>query len=502
MKLQVLSVLKDTIVNNRIKFLGVLFLILFLLFLYYVYQSISLNYLPVFSDEYGYYLDAKSFWLYNRIDAATTLNECYSLVGNAGFHGFMYSIFYGTFFKLFAFLGITPSIMLVNMVLVLCLFLFLAFSRMSLEKKLLIGIVFLSNFIFIIYLSNSMTEIFHYLFAVVVGYLMYLVYQTRESKYLYSLIALIFFLLLFRESWVFVLFGLFPLVKSLKDFAKYTLILFLGLAAVILCQKYFQATFPIDYFHNIKSQLGTQSLMDTLYPVYEHFLVNVDKYFISETYENYKFVFYYKYLFAALLLYALYASFRTRDGAILSGTIIATVFFSSLLVLYDPFGWREVRALAAPFMLLMVILILSRKYYAVSLVILFQLFNLNAVVEAKQGVDSRRQNMNLLIDESQPLLDDFAELEKYIALFDKKEIIVLLNWDLVSSDNSPLFYQLPLSLNGKLIRYSFIFDHYDILDSISDLYISNKIESAGNMKLIGSNKSFYFYRRVSNDSEK
>ncbi len=496
MGLQVLSVLKDTMVNNRIKFLGALFLILFLLFVYLVYQSISLNYLPIFSDEYGYYLDVKSFWLENRIDAAITLNECYSLVGNAGFHGFMYSIFYGTFFKLFAFLGITPSIMLVNMVLVLCLFLFLGFSKMSLDKKLLIGIVFLSNYIFIIYLSSSMMEIFHYVFAVIVAYLLYQVYQTQENRYLYVLIVLIFFLLFFRESWVFVLFGLFPLAKSLKEFAKYSLILFSGLAVVILCQKYFQAAYPIDYFHGIKSQLDSQSLMATLYPIYEHFLVNIDKYFISETYEKYRFVFYYKYLFAALLLYALYASFRTRDRAIISGTVIASVFFSSLLVLYDPFGWREARALAAPFMLLMVIFILSGRYLAVSLVILFQLLSLGAVLDAKQGVDSSREKMNVLIEESQPLLDDFTEFGKYVALFDKKEIIVLMNWDLMPFNQSPLIYQLPLSLNGKAIKYSFIYRHYDILDSISDLYISNKIESASNMKLLGSNKNFYFYRRV------
>ena len=496
MKLRALSILKDTIVNNKIKLLGTLFLMLFLMFAYLVYQSISLNYLPVFSDEYAYYLDAKSFWLYNRIDAATTLNECYSIVGQAGFHGFMYSIFYGTFFKLFALIGITPSIMLVNMVLVFFLFLFMAFSKMSLENKLLIGIVFLSNFIFIIYLSSSMTEIFHYTFAVVVGYLLYQVYQTRENRYLYSLIALVFFLLFFRESWVFVLFGLFPLVRSLKDFAKYSLILFLGLTVVILCQKYFQATFVIDYFHSIKSQMDSQSLMDTFYPIYEHFLANIDKYFISEAYEKYRFVFYYKYLFAALLLYAVYASFRTKERAILSGTIIATVFFSSLLVLYDPFGWREVRALAAPFILLMVVLILSKKYFAVSLVILFQLLNLNAVLDAKQGIDLRRQNMNVLIEENKPLLEDFSELGKYVTSFDKKEIIVLMNWDLMPSDDSPLFYQLPLSLNGKTIRYSFIYRHYDILDSISDLYISSRMENVSNMKLLGNNKNFYFYRRV------
>ena len=496
MQERVFLTFKNTVVNNRIKFLAVLFSILFILFLYLAYQSISLNYLPVFSDEYSYFLDAKSFWLYNRIDATTTFNESYSLIGQTGFHGFMYSIFYGTFFKIFAFAGITPSIMLVNLFLVFCLFVFLVFSRMNPEDKLLIGIVFLSNYIFIIYMSSSMTEIFHYIFAVVLGYLLYLVYQTRERKYLYLLIALVFFLLPFRESWVFVLFGLFPLAGSIKDFAKYSIVLFIGLIVVILYQKYFQAAFPIDYFHGIKSQLANQSLMDILYPMYEHFLANVDKYFLSETYERYKFVFYYKYLFVAVLIYALYDSYRRRDKAILSAAIIALVFFMSLLVLYDAFGWREVRALAVPFILLTVILILKQRYFAVSLIILFQLFNLNAVVDVKQRIDLARQKMNLLIEDKQPILDDFSEFGKYVTSFDKKEITILMNLDLIPSNNSPLLYQLPLSLNGKFIRYSIMYGNVNILDSKCDLYISNKIENISSMKLLGHNKNFYFYQRI------
>ncbi|MEA3455995.1 MAG: hypothetical protein U9R26_05780, partial [Campylobacterota bacterium] len=495
-KLEVLSMVKETIVNNRIKILGVLFLMLLLLFAYLVYQSISLNYLPVFSDEYGYYLDVKAFWLYDRIDAAITLNERYSLIGDAGFHGFMYNLLYGAFFKLFALLGITPSIMLANYVLILLLFLLLISIKMRLEDKLLVGILFLSNFIFIIYLSSSMTEIFHYSIAVVAAYLIYLIYDSGESRYINLLIVLVFIMIFFRESWVFLLFGLFLLVKSWRDFAKYSAILFLGLVVVILCQKYFQAAYPIDYFHGIKSQLGSSSLMDTLYPIYEHFLVNIDKYFISEAYERYRFVFYYKYLFVLVLLYALFIGLWSRDKAILSSALVAAVFFSSLLVLYDPFGWREVRALAVPFVLLTVVLILKRKYFAVSLIILFQLFNLNAVLDAKQGVDQNRQKMNVLIEESQPLLNDFLDLDNYVSSFDKNEIIVLMNWDLLPFNNSPIIYQLPLSLSGKKIRYSYFYRHFDILDSICDIYISNKIESAGNMKLIGNNKNFYFYRRV------
>ncbi len=493
---EVFPMLKNIIIKNKIKLLSVLFLVLFLSFLYFAYQSISLNYLPIFSDEYSYYLDSKSFWLYNRIDAATTFNERYSIIGQAGFHGFMYSIFYGTFFKLFAFFGITPSIIPANIVLVLCLFVFLAFSRIELKNKLLIGIIFLSNYIFLIYISSSMTEIFHYIFAVLVGYLLYLVYQTKESKYLYMLITLIFLLLPFRESWVFVLFGLFPLVGSLKDFVKYSMVLFLGLIVVILCQKYFQAAFPIDYFHSIKAQLGDESLVNIIYPMYDHFLANIDKYFLSETYKEYRFVFYYKYLFVAVLLYALYDSYRKKDKAILSGAIIAIIFFLSLLVLYDAFGWREARALVVPFIVLTVILILKQKYLAVSLIILFQLFSLYPVLDAKQKIDSSRQKMNVLIKEKQSLLDDFSELGSYVASFDKKEITVLMNLDLIPSNYSPLFYHLPLSLRGKFIRYSIIYGNFDILDSMSDLYISNKMEKANNIKLLGNNRHFYFYQLI------
>ncbi len=496
MKQQVLSMFKNKISDNRIIFLSILFLMLLLLFTYFVYQSTSLNYLPIFSDEYGYYLDAKSFWLYNRIDAPLTLNESYSLIGHAGFHGIMYSVFYGSFFKLLAFLGIDPSITLVNMVLVFFLFGFLAYSRMDLENKLLIGIVFLSNFIFIIYISSSMSEIFHYSFAVVVGYLLHLVYKTRENKYLYLLIGLIFFLIFFRESWVFVFFGLFPLAKSFKDIVKYSIVLLIGLVVVILYQKYFQAAYVIDYFHNLKLQLDSGSLIDVLHSVYDRFLINLNKYFATEAYERYRFVFYYKYLFAVVLLYALYASFRTRSRTILSGAIIAFVFFSSLLVLYDPFGWREVRVLAAPFILLTVILILNKKHFAVYMIILFQLLTINAVINTKQNVDLMRQKMNLHIKESQALLDDFSEFGKYLDFFEKKRVVVLMDWNLIPVDNSAMIYQLPLFLNGKNISYSFIYRHFDIMDSICDLYISNKEENNSNMKLIGNNQNFYFYRRV------
>jgi hypothetical protein len=484
-------------------FLGIVLSTLSLLLIYLVYKAISLNYLPIYSDEYGYYLDAKSFWLYGRIDAATTLNERFSLVGHAGFHGFVYSVLYGTFFKLFSFFGISPSVMLTNIILAISLLILLALTNISLKNKMLIGIVFMSNFILIVYLSSGMAEIFHYVFAFVVGYLLYRVYETRERKYLYSFIALIVLLSFFRQSWIFVLFGLFPLANSLKDFVKYSIIFLLGLIFVVLDIKLFHAPFPFGFFQDLSEYLQKNSLADTINKVYQYFLTNIDRYFLSESYGGVEFVFYYKYLFVALLLYSIYSSYRTREKTILSGTLIAAVIFFALLTLYDAYGWREVRMLSVPFMILTVILILNKRYLPVFLIILFQLFTLNSVLDSQKRVNFKRENMNILMQEYSSLINDFSDLGKYVTLYKKKEILVLLNSKLFSLDNSPLFYQLPLSLNDKYISYSFIFGNkFKIADSQCDLFISDKPEKFSNMELVGNNKNYYFYRRVQDGYEK
>ncbi len=107
------------------------------------------------------------------------------------------------------------------------------------------------------------------------------------------------------------------------------------------------------------------------------------------------------------------------------------------------------------------------------------------------------------MQEYSSLINDFSDLGKYVTLYKKKEILVLLNSKLFSLDNSPLFYQLPLSLNDKYISYSFIFGNkFKIADSQCDLFISDKSEKFSNMELVGNNKNYYFYRRVQDGYEK
>ncbi len=489
-----------TMTHNRVIVLAILFITLSLLLAYLIYQAVSLNYLPFYSDEYSYYLDAKSFQLYNRIDAATTLNESYSLLGHAGFHGFSYSVFYGSFFKLLTFFGIEPSIMLVNIFLVAGASILLIWIKTPLEEKLLIGIVFMSNFMLILFISSEMTEIFHYVFAFVVGYLLYLVYDTRERRYLYCLIVLIVVLSFFRQSWIFVLLGLFPLAKSWRDVVKFAFIFLLGLFFVLLDIKLFHAPFPFGFFQKLSVYLQTHPIADTLDLLYNYFLKNIDNYFFLVSYEKTKFIFYYKFLFIFILLYGVYSSYKTKEKSIISGTLIAVAIFFALLALYDTYDWREVRMLSTPFMILAVILILNQKFFPIYIIILFQLSTLYPVLDYQKWVNDRRENMNTLIQEQQPQIDAFSDLGNYVAAYKKKEVLVLLKPTLFSIEYSPQFYSLPLSLNGKYIRYSLIFGKkFNISDSRCDLYVGDSPEKLNNMKLVGSNKYFYFYKRIPDD---
>jgi len=499
MKLQAFSTLKNTIVNHKIILLGILFLMLFLMFVYFIYQSTSLNYLPVFSDEYGYYLDARAFQLCDRLDAAFTINEYYSKIGNFSFHGFIYTFFYGLFFKLLAAFGATPSIMLVNMILVFSLTIFMAMRHIELEKKFYIGIVFFSNFIFLLFISSSMTEVFHFSFAVLVGYLLYMVYKTKEKKYQYILIVLALFLSFFRLSWIFVLFGLFPLSRSFWDFLKYSFILLFGLIFVVLTLQYLYASFPFGFMYDLISSLHSSTLAETFTMLYEHFVANVVKYFYYEGYLQNRYVFYYKYLFVALLLYSIYSSFKTREKSIIAATFITLAFVLNLFLVYDAYGWREVRVLAAPFMLLVVVLVLNRKYLPIQVIILFQLLMMAPVLERKHENDWNRDGMHSRIEKDRLLYQKFIEFEKYIAPIDKKEVTILLDRRVIPTEYSPITCQLPLSSGGKCMRYSLIIgdqNDFDIADSKSDLMISDHPEKVSSMQLVGKNEFFYFYRRV------
>ena len=483
----------------KITILGFIFLFLFLLVAYFIYKSISLDYLPIFSDEYGYYLDAKAFQLCDRLDAAFTINEYYSKVGNFSFHGFIYALFYGIFFKFFAFLGIKPSIMLANIVMVLLLSLMIAFSKIDLEKKLFAGIVFFSNLIFLLFIASSMSEIFHIVFAAVAGYLLYLIYSTEEKKYLYIYIFLAFALSLFRLTWIFLLFGLFPLSTNIKDFLKYSLLLLLGLIFTVVTMQYFYASFPFGFMYDFITGLHTGTLADALSMLYEHFIANVVKYFYSEGYLDYRYAFYYKYLYVALLLYSIYSSFKTKEKSIIAATLIALIFILNLFLVYDAYGWREVRVLAAPFILLVFVLILNQKYIPIILVIIVQLATMPAILERKRENDWNRDGMHSRIEKSRVLYQKFLEFEKYILPLQKKEISILLDRRVIPTEYSPITYQLPLSVDGKCIKYSLVIgdqNDFNISRAKSDLLIRDHPEDAENMKLVGNNEYFYFYKWV------
>jgi len=156
--------------------------------------------------------------------------------------------------------------------------------------------------------------------------------------------------------------------------------------------------------------------------------------------------------------------------------------------------------LTAPLMILVVILILNKKLFPIYITILFQLSTLYMVLDYQMWVNDRRENMNMLIQQYQSQIDALSDLGKYVTEYSKREVMVLLKPSVLPIAYSPIFYSLPLYLNGKFIRYSLIFGkEFNTSDSLCDLYVSDSPEDLNNMKLIGKNEFFYFYRRIPDD---
>jgi hypothetical protein len=260
--------------------------------------------------------------------------------------------------------------------------------------------------------------------------------------------------------------------------------------------KLFHAPYPFGFLQQLSVYMHEHTLLKSLDLIYSYFLSNLDRYFLSVTYDDIKFVFYYKYFFIIILFAGFYYSHKSKERSILAASLIYFAVIFALLALYDAYDWREVRMLTAPFVILTVILVLNKKYTPVVFIVLFQLLMLYPVLDSQQAVNDRRVQMNHLIKEYRPMQEDFKGLKKHLSVIKKKEVLVLLNAKLFSLDNSPIFYQLPLKLDGKYIRYSFIFPNlFNIASSKSDIFISDKPEHINTMKLIGHNKNYYFYER-------
>ncbi len=367
-----------------------IFLFFFIKFIYLSYSAISIGFLPYLSDEYSYFLNTKSFVETNSLGAAVTLNERFSKIGDFSFHGPMYSLFYGLIYKIFN----VDSILFINILLTFFLISFIFLTKIKLHNKLLFLSIYLSFFVVILYNFSYMTEIFHLFFVVIVSYLLYKIYVLERNnenlgniyRYIFIFVLFIFLLSTFRQSWIFFLLALTPLWFNRKSILFLILLLFLGALFVCIDILFFHASYPFGFLSDLINNFSFEK-------IYTNFLNNVDRYFVSVTYSNLKFIFYFKYLFIFILLVCFYYGFYKKNKFLLSIAIVSFVNLIILFLFYDAYSWREVRTLSYIFILMVFGLILEKKYLFVYIVLIFQILSYSATIDFLKNYNNKRSSM-------------------------------------------------------------------------------------------------------------
>ena len=149
----------------------------------YLWLALSMadgTYLPVSSDEVGYYSRARAFYENGSLTGPFMLEENVSRVGQFSSHGFSYNLFHGLIAKLVGFHPLNAII--TNMVFLLLALGLIALQRLPLAQRLFLLAATLLYFTAPLYLFTYMQEAMHLLFGVCAGALLLAAYRAEEAS--------------------------------------------------------------------------------------------------------------------------------------------------------------------------------------------------------------------------------------------------------------------------------------------------------------------------------
>jgi hypothetical protein len=415
------------------------------------------NYLPVWSDEFFYYKNASSFFYTGTLRAALTFNGSGSRLLGADAHGFAYPLLNGCIAKIFGWNNLNFVYTNLFFVFAALIIVWIQKTITSIQKILITVLVLLFPF-FTLYGFTYMQESIHIFFAVTCSTVIYNINKKQKRKYYILFIALVLTASLFRPSWLFWLIGLIPFARG--KFQRNTLILIfiLGIPISFLITYYFTEPVP-NYFSSITNLIVHGEIKAALYSLARHFIYNTYSYFfLTEKQFIYLPI---KYLIFAALTFFVFKAFKGKSKLHFSIVLIGVLNFFLLFLLYDVFGWREVRVLASFFYFCAPFLITETNYYfkyiQFSVLIVLFIFTLPL---SKQWIAERNGQFKNAFNIRQ---DVYAEIAQkignnkivFVNYIPEDNTLDLINLPVMNTNNYPINYIVPY-YKVKTISYDYI----------------------------------------------
>ena len=363
------SVIEAGVPRSRAELLETLFLVLNLAALLAFYGWLLLpilrdgGYMPAWTDEYGYVLDARSFAANGTLHAARVKEERVSPAFEASTHGPAYILLQGGIARAFGDpveLSVWPNVVALGIALLLVL-LALPLER---RQRLWVAVLLLLHFAVFLYAFTWMVETFQVTFAVAASVLLVTLYRTdRASRRFRATLAAYAVLLLvlsaFRVSYALWALGLVPLARDRRELVRFAALALLVVVLGIGLMRELSASNPNWPLSRAAAALSRGDAGAALALVVQNVGVNLQRYFVGET-QGLRFYLVMKYVVVATGMVLLVVGVRRDDRLALGACAILAAHLVLLVLLYDANTWREHRHLAPVFYLMTIALVAGR----------------------------------------------------------------------------------------------------------------------------------------------
>lgn len=415
------------------------------------------QYMPAWTDEYGYVLDARSFAANGTLHAARVKEESVSRVFAASTHGPAYILLQGALARVAGdpvTLSLWPNLAVLGLPLLLILV-----YPVPLAQRMWIVLLLLLHFAVFLYLFTWMVETHQVLFAVAATLLLVTLHRlgpdaagTRAR--LAGFVVLLLVLSTFRVSYALWALGLLPLARNGRELLRFGTLALVVLVAGVLAMQVLSAPNPHWPLSRALGGLARGDAAASIAMLAGNVGQNLHRYFVGET-QGLTFYLVMKYVVVLLGLIVLGGAAVHRDRLALAAALVLGAHLVLLFVLYDAHTWREHRHLAPVFYLLVVVLVVGgyRKTYVALYLILLALFP-EVYGYANERILPERQLVAMQWAASEDARRSLAHLADLVTRADGGTITVLHAKDYYR--NLSLF---PLALpvknrDGQPIRYT------------------------------------------------
>lgn len=311
--------------------------------LYAVFSAFNrFGYMPVWSDEYAYFLNGRSVLENLSLGHALILDGWLSKFGGLGHHGVMYEMFdalalglagkasWGKLFQTWVLILISAALLL-------------NIRGMPKVRARLALMFVLSHWVAVFYFLTWMQESWNLLFSAILLFYLSRADLSRRSTLAWFAV-MILFMSLFRSSWAFAF--IIPAFAAgiRRDRFWFSAMLF---AAIIFLafvhESLFQAYYPNFMSGNLMPLVAEGRLIQAFDAVSAHFMHNVSLYLFDHG--PFSAYLYNKYLMVVIVLAAVGIGYRQKDAVLMGFGLFGSVFLLVLFSLYDAHSWREQRTL-------------------------------------------------------------------------------------------------------------------------------------------------------------